>query len=187
MTNLVSRYSARDPTVLASTASENRENTNSESQNVPLSSLNEQQPRTGRPVMGASSSDGTEWNIDDKWSSQMRKSGEMSKTSTGKPVSNELVIDIDMDSDTATESDLSLKSRSFLNRVNDRLRKMLNRAPEDSMQDIDKSSMFLENVYVFDIGSICTHGKELLRQFTFHQQIQGEISLQNRCSRYLNS
>ena len=31
----------------------------------------------------------------------------------------------DMDSDTATESNLSLKSRSFLNRVNDRLRKIL--------------------------------------------------------------
>ena len=46
-----------------------------------------------------------------------------------------------MDSDTATESNLCLKSRSFLNRVNDRLRKMLNRSPEDSMQDIDKRSM----------------------------------------------
>ena len=71
----------------------------------------------------------------------MRKSGEMSKKSTGKPVSNKLVIDIDMDCDTAAESDLSLKSRSFLNRVNDRLRKMLNRSPEESMQDIDKRSM----------------------------------------------
>ena len=65
----------------------------------------------------------------------------MSGTSTGRLVSNKLVIDIDMDSDTATESDISLKSRSFLNRVNDRLRKMLNRSPEDSMQDIDKRSM----------------------------------------------
>ena len=26
------------------------------------------------------------------------------------------------------------------------------------------------NVYVFDIGSICIHVKELLRQFTFHQK-----------------
>ena len=26
------------------------------------------------------------------------------------------------------------------------------------------------NVYVSDIGSICVHGKELLRQFTFHQK-----------------
>ena len=65
----------------------------------------------------------------------------MSGTSTGRPVSNKLVIDIDMDSDTATESNLSLRSRSFLNRVNDRLRKMLNRSSEDPMQDIDKRSM----------------------------------------------
>ena len=65
----------------------------------------------------------------------------MSKTSTVRPVSNKLVIDIDIDSDTAAESNLSLKSRPFLIRVNDRLRKMLNRSPEDSMQDIDKRSM----------------------------------------------
>ena len=127
--------------MLASTASEKPVNTKSESQNVPLSSLNVQQTGTERPVMLASSSNSSEWNNDDMWSSQGRKSGEMSRTSTGRPVSNKLVIDIDMDSDTATESDLSLKSRSFLNRVNDRLRKMLNRSPEDSMQDIDKRSM----------------------------------------------
>ena len=29
---------------------------------------------------------------------------------------------------------------------------------------------YLVNVYVFDIGSICIHGKESLRQFTFHQK-----------------
>ena len=141
MTNLVSRCRARDPTVLASTACENPVNTKSESQKVPLSSLNVQQTGTGKPLMLASSSNSSEWNNDDKWSSQVRKSGEMSKTSTEKPVSHELVIDIDMDSDTATESDLSLKSRPFLNRVNDRLRKMLNCPLEDSMQDIDKRSM----------------------------------------------
>ena len=39
------------------------------------------------------------------------------------------------------QSNLSLRSRSFLNRVNDRLRKMMNRSPEDAMQDIDKRSM----------------------------------------------
>ena len=141
MTNVVSRCRVRDPTVLASNASENPGNTKSESQKVPLSSLNVQQTGTGKPVMLASSSSSSEWNNDDKWSSQVRKSGEMSKTSTVKLVSNEFVIDIDMDSDTATESDPSLKPRSFLNRVNDRLRKMLNRSPEDSMQDIDKRSM----------------------------------------------
>ena len=64
MMNLVSRYSVRDPNVLASTASESPGKTKSESQNVPLSSLNEQQTRTGRLVMGASSSNYSEWNID---------------------------------------------------------------------------------------------------------------------------
>ena len=123
--------------------------------------------------MLASSSNSSEWNNDEKWSSQVRKSGEMSKTSTERPVSNKLVIDIDMDSDTATESNLSLRSRSFLNRVNNRLRKMLNRSPEDSMQYIDKRSM-IWIVYVFDSGSICIHGKELLRQFTFHPQYSGK-------------
>ena len=95
----------------------------------------------GRPVMLASSSNPSEWNNDHKWSSRVRKSGEMSGTSTFRPVSNKWVIDIDMDSDTAAESDLSSKSRSFLNTVNDRLRKMLNRSPDDSMQDVDKRSM----------------------------------------------
>ena len=57
--------------------------------------------------MLASSSNSSEWNNDDKWSSQVKNSGEMSKTSTGKLISNKLVIDIDTDSDTATESDFS--------------------------------------------------------------------------------
>ena len=71
----------------------------------------------------------------------MRKIGEMWGTNTERPVDDKFVIDDDMDSNTATESNFSLKSRSFLNRVNDRLRKMLNRSPEDSMQDINKRSM----------------------------------------------
>ena len=127
--------------MLASTASENPVNTKSESQKVPLRSLNVQQTGTVRPAMLASSSNSSEWNNDDKWSSQVRKLGEMSGTSTGRPVSNKLVINIDTDSDAAAESDSSLKSRPFLNRVSGRLRKMLNRSPEDSMQDIDKRSM----------------------------------------------
>ena len=92
--------------------------------------------------MLARSSNSSEWYNDDKWPSQVRKSGELSKTSTGKLVSNELVIDIDMDSDTAADWNLSLKSLSFLDRVNDRLRKMLDHLPEDAMQDIDKRSIF---------------------------------------------
>ena len=141
MVNLVSRYSMRDPNVLASTASESPEKTKSESQNVPLSSLNVQQTSTVRPVLGASSSNYSEWNIDDKWSSQEWKSGEMLGARTGRPVDDKFVIDDDMDSDTATESNLSLRSRSLLNRVNDRLRKMLDHLPEDAMQVIDKRSI----------------------------------------------
>ena len=63
------------------------------------------------------------------------------KCRTQRPENDKFVIDDDMDSNTATESNLSLRSRSFLNRVNDRLRKMLDRSPEDAMQDIDKRSM----------------------------------------------
>ena len=46
-----------------------------------------------------------------------------------------------MDSDTVTESDLSLKTRSFLHRDNDRVRKMLDQSSKDAIQDIDKRSM----------------------------------------------
>ena len=116
--------------------------------------------------MGASSSNYSEWNIDDKWSSQEWKSGEMLGTRTVRPVGGQSIQEIDklviddedMDSDTATESNHSLKSRSFLNRVNDRLRKILDHSSKDALQDIDKRSHNLVN------------GKELLRNFTFHQK-----------------
>ena len=60
MMNLVSRHRERDANVLASTASESPVKTISESQELLLSSRNEQQPRTGRLVMGASSSNYSE-------------------------------------------------------------------------------------------------------------------------------
>ena len=52
----------------------------------------------------------------DKWSSQLWKSDQMLGTSTGRPVDDKFVIDDDMDSDTEAESEMSLESRSFLNR-----------------------------------------------------------------------
>ena len=134
--------------MLASTASESLGKTRSESQ-IPLSSWNEQQPRTGRLVVGASSSDYPEWNIDEKWSSQEWKSGELLGARTGRPVGGQqftqetdkiVIDDDDMDSDTATESNLSPKSRSFLHRVNDRVRKVLDHSSKDATQDIDKRS-----------------------------------------------
>ena len=140
MMNLVSRCSVRDPNVLASTASESPGKTRDETQ-IPLSSWNEQHQRTGRLVMGARSSDYSEWNNDEKWSSQEWKSDEMFEARTERPADDKFVIDDDMDSDTVTESNLSPRSRSFLNRVNDRVRKILDQSSKDAMQDIDKSSL----------------------------------------------
>ena len=91
--------------------------------------------------MNAYSSSYSEWNADKNWSSQQWKSGEMLEIRTERPVHDKFVIEDDgMDSDTATESNLSPRSRSFLNRVNDRLRKILDQASKDAMQDIDKRS-----------------------------------------------
>ena len=92
--------------------------------------------------MGASSSDYSKWNIDEKWSSPEWKSGEMSNTSTGRPVHDKCDIDDDdMDSNTATESDFSLKSRSFLHRVNDRMRKILDQSSKYAMKDSNTHSL----------------------------------------------
>ena len=66
--------------------------------------------------------------------------GQQFTQDTGKFV----IDDDDMDSGTATESNLTLKSRSFLNRVNDRLRKILDHSSKDAMQDIDKRSFICE-------------------------------------------
>ena len=99
----------------------------------------------------------------------------MQQTSTGKIVSNKLVIDIDMDSDTATESNLSLKSRSFLNRVNDRLNKMLDRSPEDAMQDTDERSM-IWNVYVFRHWNHLCSWERVTQTIYIPSKIQGKLS-----------
>ena len=50
-----------------------------------------------------------------------------------------------MDSNTVTESDLSLKSRSFLHRVNDRVRKMLDESSKDATLDSNKHSLIWRN------------------------------------------
>ena len=59
---------------------------------------NEQQPRTGRPVLGASLSDCSEWNIDEKWSSQEWKSDEMLEARTER-----LVVSTKFDRDTLNQ------------------------------------------------------------------------------------
>ena len=75
--------------------------------------------------------------------SGLLKSEKMLGASTAKLADDKFVIDIDMESNTTTESNLSLRSRSFVNRVNDRLRKILDRSSKDATQDIDKRSLIL--------------------------------------------
>ena len=103
--------------------------------------------------MGASSSNYSEWNIDEKWSSQDWKSGEMLEARPVRPVGGQpagsftqhtqkfVIDDDDMDTNTVTESDLSLKSPSFLHRVNDRVRKIVDQSSKDAMQDSNKHSL----------------------------------------------
>ena len=52
-----------------------------------------------------------------------------------------IVDDDDMDSDTVAESDMSLNSRSFLHRVNDRVRKMQDQSSKNATQDSNKHSL----------------------------------------------
>ena len=128
MMNLVSRCSERTPDVLPSTASESPGKTRQESQ-TPLSPQTEQHHRTGRPVRDAYSSSYSGRDVDKTWSSQEWKSDELMEVRTGRPVlftqhtDRFIVENHDMDSDTEAESEMSLKSRSFLRRVNDHCEK----------------------------------------------------------------
>ena len=55
---------------------------------------------------------------------------------------DELIVDDDeMDSDTVAESDMSLLSRSFLHRVNDRVPKIQDQSSKDATQDSNKHSL----------------------------------------------
>ena len=151
MMNLVSRCK-RIPDVLASTASESPGKTRHESQ-LPLSSWNEQHQRTGRPVSDACSSSYSEWNADKNRSSQEWKSDELMEVRTGRLVYEQpprlfkehtdkfIVDDVDVHSDTVAESDMSLLSRSFLNRVNDRVRTIQDKSSKDAIQESNKHSL----------------------------------------------
>ena len=89
-----------------------------------------------------------------KWSSQEWKSDEVVEARTVRPVSEQpadlftqhtdrfVIDDDDMDSNTVTESDLSLNSRSLVHRVKcDRVRKMLDQSSKDAIQDSNKHSV----------------------------------------------
>ena len=180
MMNLVSRCSARDPNVLASSASESPGKTRDESQ-FPLSSRTEQHHRTGRPVEDAYSSSYSEWNADKTRSSREWKSDELMEDRTGRPVvfaqhTDKFITENDnMDSYTEAESEMSLESRSLLHRVNDQLRKRQNQSSKDATKDSDKhsviwgmfmfstleASVFMWKNYSDNLHSIKNTGEEL--------------------------
>ena len=133
------------------------------------------QEDAGEERVTAYSSSYSEWNVGKNWSSQVWKSGEMSGTSTERPVSDKLVVDIDVDSDTTAESDFSLKTHSFLDRVKidcERCWTVLQKIQCKTLTNV----LWFGNVCVFDIGSICIHGKELLGQFTMHQIYREQLT-----------
>ena len=86
------------------------------------------------------------------WSSQELKPDELMEVRIGRPVNEQrpglfvehtdrlIVDDDDTDSDTVAESDMSLKTRSSLHGVNDRVRKMLDQFSKDATQDSNKHS-----------------------------------------------
>ena len=100
----------------------------------------------------ACSSSYSERNADEKWFSQEWKSDEVMEVRTGRLVNEQPVCSHSTRTDlllmtmiwtlnTVTESDLSLISRSFLHRVTDRVRKILDQASKDATQDSNKHSL----------------------------------------------
>ena len=88
-----------------------------------------------------------------------------------------IVDDDDMDSNTVRESDMSLKIQIILAQGEWSSAKDAGPILKRCNTRQQKTFFNMENVYVSDITSICVHGKELVRQFTFHQKIHGKISL----------
>ena len=69
-----------------------------------------------------------------------------------------------------TELELSVESRSFLNRVNDQVRKRQKRSSINVTEDGEKHFYDMENVHVCNIGISSIHGKELPGQLPFHRE-----------------
>ena len=92
-----------------------------------------------------------------------------------------IVDDDDMDSNTVADADLSLKSRSILHRVNDRVRKMLDQSSKDATQDSNihsliwrmfmsstlQASVFMGKNYLENLHSIKNTGKDLTMKQMF--------------------
>ena len=77
-----------------------------------------------------------------------------------------------------------MESRSFLNRVNDQVRKRQERSSMNVTEDEEKHSMILVNVHVCNNGISSIHGKELPGQSSFHHKYERsyiEIKVRHVC------
>ena len=148
---------ARAPSTLSSSTSESLVKRSYKSQSL-LSAQAEMYDRTVKPVVCSDTSHEhrhhhkfveskhsascSEWNVDKAWSSQEWKSDELKDDRTEKPVlfpqrgAQQFVI-----GDDETESDLSLGSRSFLDRVNDQVRKRQKQSSINVVEDSEKHSV----------------------------------------------
>ena len=71
-----------------------------------------------------------------------------------------------------TESELSVESRSFLNRVNDQVRKKTKTIFDERYRQRRKTFYEMVNVHVCNIGINSVHGKELPGQSSFHHKYE---------------
>ena len=133
-----------------------------------------------------------EWNAGKNWSSQEWKSDELMEVRTGRPVVTAQHTDIfivendKMDSDTVAESDMSLLSRSFLHRVNDRVRKIQDQSSKDATQDSNKHSLICGMFMSLTLEASVFMVKNYL-EIIHSVKKQKKISQRNRCLTYLKS
>ena len=109
---------------------------------------------------------------------QTTQNGILTKSGSSQEFTQHTDNDDDMDSNTVKKSDMSLRSRSFLHRLNEWSSAKGSR-PIFKRCNTRQQQTFLKmvNVYVFNFGSICVHGKEFLRKFTFHQKYRKDLTL----------
>ena len=89
-----------------------------------------------------------------------------------------------MDSNTVAESDMSLKSRWFLHRVNDRVRKMLDHSSKDATQDSNKHSLIWRMFRLRHYKHLYSW-ERITQKIFIPSKIQEGISQWNRCLTYL--
>ena len=86
--------------------------------------------------------------------------------------------------DDETELELTVESRSFVNRVNDQVRKETKTIFDDYCRKRRKAFYDIGNVHVCNNGISSIHGKELPEHLSFRSRIQ-KTSHWNKCSTYL--